>query len=140
MDKLSTKRRSDLMSRVRSKNTKPELLVRRLVHGMGFRYRLHIRSLAGTPDMVFRKLKKAIFVHGCFWHGHSCPRGSVPSTNTDFWTQKIAANRNRDRRSEMKLHAEGWSVLIVWECELNNVDLVKGSLIRFLAGFASEKK
>jgi DNA mismatch endonuclease (patch repair protein) len=133
MDRVSRKRRSKMMARVRSKNTEPERKVRRLVYAMGFRYRLHVRNLAGTPDMVFRKLRKAIFVHGCFWHGHTCARGSAPSSNVNFWLQKIAANRCRDHRSQELLRANGWSVLTVWECELKDTGQVKNRLARFLS-------
>jgi DNA mismatch endonuclease Vsr len=137
MDNLSRKRRSEVMSRVRSKHTKPELAVRRLAFAMGFRYRLHVQSLPGTPDLVFRKLRKAVFVHGCFWHGHSCPRGSIPSTNVNFWQNKIAANRVRDRRSQKTLLADGWSLLTLWECEIKDADRVKNRLARFLGNSKS---
>ena len=140
MDNLSRKRRSEMMSRVRSKNTKPEMTVRRIAFAMGFRYRLHVRKLAGSPDLVFQKLGKAIFVHGCFWHGHSCPRGNFPSTNVDFWTQKITSNRARDRHALRALRANGWSVLTMWECELKSDVLVRNRLARFLKGSKSQLK
>jgi DNA mismatch endonuclease, patch repair protein len=140
MDNVSRKRRSEMMARVRSKNTEPELKVRRLAYAMGYRYRLHVRALAGTPDMVFRKLRKAIFVHGCFWHGHTCARGKMPSTNVDFWVSKITDNRTRDRKADKELRADGWSVMTLWECEIKDIDLVRKRLARFLLGTKRQKK
>lgn len=107
------------MRAVRSVNTKPEMTVRRLLHGMGYRYRLHRRDLPGAPDIVFPGRRKVIFVHGCFWHGHDCARGArMPATNVDYWRSKIGRNVERDARSIAELQQAGWSVLIVWECQL----------------------
>ena len=113
--------RSQIMRAVKSKDTKPEMIVRRLVHGMGYRYRLHRAGLPGKPDLVFGPRRKVIFVHGCFWHGHNCKRGArVPKTNVEYWTAKINRNRQRDEACEASLVAMGWRVLIVWECEMKN--------------------
>lgn len=107
------------MSRIRGKDTKPEMSVRRLVHAMGFRYRLHQRDLPGTPDLVFASRRRIINVHGCFWHMHSCRFGMVrPSTNPEFWEDKRRATVNRDRRNLSLLRSAGWSVLTIWECEV----------------------
>ncbi len=106
------------MRRIRKKNTKPEMAVRRLAHRMGYRYRLHRRDLPGTPDIVFPRLRKAIFVHGCFWHQHACPLGAKkPSANPDYWLPKLARNVERDAEARAKLAAMGWEVLVIWECE-----------------------
>jgi len=106
------------MSRIRSKNTKPELAVRRMLHRMGYRYILHDRRLPGTPDLVFPARRKVIFVHGCFWHGHDCGRGFRPATNAEFWNAKIERNQMRDREARLELRRLGWEVLTVFECAL----------------------
>jgi DNA mismatch endonuclease, patch repair protein len=135
-DHLSRAQRSALMSRIRSKDTVPELLVRRLLHGMGYRYVLHDRRLPGTPDLVFPSRRKVLFVHGCFWHGHRCPRGFTPSTHRKFWTDKIAANQARDRRSRRELRRQRWDVLEVFECAITRgaPDALVRRLVRFLEG------
>jgi DNA mismatch endonuclease (patch repair protein) len=115
-DRLTTAARSWQMSRIRAKDTQPEWVVRRMVHGMGYRYILHDRRLPGTPDLVFPSRKRVILVQGCFWHGHKCGRGFKPKTNAAFWTAKIAGNRARDARSIHALRDLGWRVLTVWEC------------------------
>jgi DNA mismatch endonuclease, patch repair protein len=118
VDRLSQTDRSKLMRLVPSKDTKPEMAVRRLVHSLGFRYRLHGSRLPGTPDLVLRRLKRAIFVHGCFWHRHAgCKKASTPSTNRPFWKAKFIANKLRDKRNIRELQELGWRVLVVWECE-----------------------
>jgi DNA mismatch endonuclease (patch repair protein) len=104
------------MGRIRSKDTQPELVVRRLLHAKGWRYVLHDRRLPGTPDLVFPALGKVVFVHGCFWHGHGCKRSFKPAANATFWAAKIAANRARDRRNARRLRSLGWSVLSIFEC------------------------
>ena len=115
MDNLTKRERSERMSRVRGKDTKPEMAVRRLVHRMGFRYRLHVGDLPGKPDMVFPRLCKIILVHGCFWHQHpGC--GRQPKSKMGFWTKKLSQNRERDLRNQQKLRRLGWRILIVWEC------------------------
>jgi len=124
MDTLTRKQRSALMARIRGKDTGPELFVRKLVHGMGYRYRLHRRSLPGTPDLVFPARGKVIFVHGCFWHKHArCSR--LPKSRTEYWHPKLEANRQRDLKSRRKLRALGWKALIIWECELGKEDLAE---------------
>jgi DNA mismatch endonuclease (patch repair protein) len=111
--------RSYNMSRVRSKNTKPELVVRKFLHGQGFRYRLHVSSLPGKPDMVLPKYKTVIFIHGCFWHGHKgCRYFVIPKTRTEWWLQKIKGNQKNDQLSTIQLQVLGWKVISVWECEL----------------------
>ena len=116
---MTPKQRSAQMARVRSTNTKPELLVRSLVHRLGFRFSLHRADLPGKPDIVLTRHKKIIFVHGCFWHRHAnCRRMSVPATNVTFWKAKFLANIERDRRNRRRLQRLGWKVLIVWECDI----------------------
>ncbi|OFI35426.1 very short patch repair endonuclease [Alteromonas lipolytica] len=106
------------MKAVRAKNTKPELLVRKLLHGAGYRYRLHVKNLPGTPDIVLPKYKVVIFVHGCFWHMHDCALFRLPATRTDWWRQKLTENRLRSEAAEDFLRELGWRVVIVWECSL----------------------
>lgn len=122
VDNLSLAQRSGAMRRVKSKNTSPELSLRRLLRQLGFRgYRLHGDYLPGKPDIIWIGRKLALFVHGCFWHGHDCPRGArIPKTNTDYWLNKIDKNRKRDTLHLALLESHGWRVLIVWECELKN--------------------
>lgn len=123
-DVMTTEQRSRVMSRIRSKDSKPELQVRSLVYSMGFRYRLHVRKLPGCPDIVFWKRMKVIFVHGCFWHRHEkCPYARLPKSNRAFWTPKLNANRARDRRNQRTLKKLGWSCLVIWECEVKNPNL-----------------
>jgi DNA mismatch endonuclease (patch repair protein) len=110
------------MSRIRGKNTKPELLVRSALHAMGFRFRLHVRKLPGTPDLVLSKYKVAIFVNGCFWHGHGCHLSKFPATRADFWRKKITDTRLRDERAIQQLQDQGWRVIILWECSIRAVN------------------
>lgn len=118
MDTLTKRERSKRMSLIRSKDTKPEWVVRRLVHRLGHRYRLHVRSLPGCPDLVFPRKRKVIFVHGCFWHKHSCKLGNrMPKSHVIFWKAKLLANQVRDSAITKKLASEGWQSLTVWECE-----------------------
>lgn len=123
------------MSRVRNRDTKPEMIVRRLLHGLGFRYRLHDRRLPGSPDLVFRSRRKAIFVHGCFWHRHSdpaCKLARMPKSQLDFWGPKLEGNRERDLRHQSELDALGWKYLVVWECELGHKEQLENKLLGFL--------
>lgn len=106
------------MSRIRSKNTKPEMLVRRFLYANGFRYRVNVRTLPGSPDIVLKKFRTVIFIHGCFWHSHSCQQGRLPQTNVDFWTRKLTRNKERDSDVREKLRQLGWKTMIVWECQL----------------------
>lgn len=115
-DRLTAEQRRLNMSRVRSKDTSPELTVRRLLHSLGFRFRLHRRDLPGTPDIVLPRHRLAVFVHGCFWHGHDCPMFRMPATRTEFWRTKIDVNRRRDAAARSRLLSIGWRTLCVWEC------------------------
>lgn len=125
--------RSALMARVRGQHTKPELIVRRCAHALGYRFRLHRRGLPGTPDLVFPRLRKAIFVHGCFWHRHACcSKTTTPKTRSQFWREKFRANLARDRRNQKSLRLMGWDILIVWECETNDAAALRTKLQRFL--------
>lgn len=117
-DTLSSPERSKLMSRVRNKNTGPELAVRRALHAAGFRFRLHRKDLPGRPDIVLSRYHTAVFVHGCFWHGHACRRGAIPQDNAEFWSEKIDRNRARDAAAREALVLAGWSVETIWQCEL----------------------
>ncbi len=135
MDNLASKDRSFLMSRVRGKNTKPELKVRRLVHSMGFRYRLHRRDLPGCPDLVLPRRRMVVMVHGCFWHSHiGCKAGKLPNSNVDYWAPKLRRNAERDAVNEESLRLAGWKVLVVWECETKKSDLLEEKLDIFLNG------
>lgn len=118
MDVVSQERRSAIMRAVKQKNTEPELRLRKMLHALGYRYRLHRPDLPGRPDLVFPSRRAVIFVHGCFWHGHECSAGRAPSSNIAYWTSKIAANRDRDTRTSEALVRDGWRVLTVWECTL----------------------
>lgn len=116
-DKMTQQQRHDCMSRIRGRDTKPELVVRRWLWRQGYRYRLYVKSLPGRPDIVMRKWRTVIMVNGCFWHGHTCQR-SKPATNASFWQEKIARNRARDARNQALLHDAGWHVIVIWECQL----------------------
>ena len=123
------------MGRIKGRDTKPEILVRSLVHRMGCRFRVHVRRLPGNPDIVLPRHKKVIFVHGCFWHGHEgCPRAKRPTTNIDFWKRKLAMNMERDKRFKSELQSQGWKVLVVWQCETRKPDELAGKLEGFLHG------
>lgn len=132
-DVFTPEQRSRVMGRVKGKNTKPEMTVRRLAHALGYRFRLHRKDLPGSPDLVFPGRGKVIFVHGCFWHGHDCPRGSRrPKQNADYWSAKIARNVERDARALAALADQGWSVLTLWECELKDAEALEEQLTAFL--------
>lgn len=135
MDTLTTAQRSERMSRIRSKDTKPELIVRRMVHGMGYRYRLHRRDLPGTPDLAFPSRRKAIFVHGCLWHQHGeCSTWRIPKSRQGFWIEKLNRNTERDGHNQSRLRTLGWDVLVVWECEIKDIEALKGRIKDFLDG------
>ena len=135
MDVHSRKQRSRNMAAVRGTNTKPEMTVRRLLHSLGYRYVLHDRRLPGRPDLVFPGRRKVIFVHGCFWHCHECRFGRVvPETNAVFWRKKRAGNMARDRRNLRVLQSDGWSVLVVWECETKKLGALQTRAVVFLEG------
>jgi len=123
-----------MMSRVRSKDTVPELIVRRMVYGMGYRYRLHVKQLPGKPDLVFRKARRVIFVHSCFFHQHSCGAGTIPKTHTPFWRTKLRNNVKRDAGNVLALNQSGWRVLTVWQCELKDRAELESRLRKFLNG------
>jgi len=121
------------MRRVRSKHTKPELLVREIVSSMGFRYRLHSETISGHPDLAFSRLHKVIFVHGCFWHGHRCPAGALPASNTEYWNVKRNKNLARDKRTQQALRRAGWKSLVIWECQVKT-DTTRERISKFLSG------
>jgi len=122
-----------MMRSVKQKDTKPELIVRKLIHGFGYRYRLHRRNLPGTPDLVFPSRKKVIFVHGCFWHQHpKCKAASLPKSNKEFWTPKLQGNVHRDKAQIDQLRSMGWEVLVVWECEVRDMDALASKLKVYL--------
>ncbi|KIC13781.1 very short patch repair endonuclease [Leisingera sp. ANG-DT] len=131
-DKLTPERRSANMAKIRAKNTKPEMLVRRMVHGMGIRYRLHRKDLPGKPDLVFGPRRKVIFVHGCFWHLHDCRDGRIPATRRDYWEPKLLRNAERDAEHLAALQAAGWQVLTIWECESKDLAALEKRLTQFL--------
>lgn len=129
-----TSERSRIMRAVRDRDTKPEMLVRKMVHRLGYRYRLHRADLPGKPDLVFPSRRKVIFVNGCFWHGHDCKRGArTPKTNTDYWINKVARNLDRDSANLKELRMIGWRPLVIWECELKDSSKLKQRLRRFLS-------
>ena len=133
MDVLTKEQRSLNMSKIKGKNTKPELLVRSLLHRLGYRFRLHRKDLPGSPDIVFPSRKSVIFVHGCYWHRHEgCPKATTPSTNVEFWKDKFANNLERDKKAQEALQDLGWHILVVWECELNSLDDLIIKLTTFL--------
>lgn len=133
VDVFTPEQRSTVMARIRGKDTKPEIAVRRILHAMGYRFRLHRRDLPGTPDIVFPGRRKAIFVHGCFWHGHpGCRFARRPATRPEFWAEKIGGNQKRDRIVVARLRSLGWSVATVWECALRRPERVAARLHRFL--------
>ena len=124
--------RSRIMRAVKTKDTRAELAVRRIVHGLGYRYRLHRRSLPGSPDLVFPSRRAVIFVHGCFWHQHTCPRGRAPKTRREYWLPKLRQNRRRDSENQDNLRAMGWRALVVWECEIPFQSALEERLHAFL--------
>lgn len=135
-DVLTAEQRVYCMSRIRGKDTKPEMIVRRLVFAMGYRYRMHVSKLPGCPDLVFHRLHKVIFVHGCFWHRHDCPRGrSFPATRAEFWRAKFAATVRHDEAVLTELRRCGWQTFVVWECEIREPE----SLIDGLQAFLNEE-
>jgi DNA mismatch endonuclease, patch repair protein len=125
------------MRAVRQRNTAPELTVRRMLHARGWRYRLHRKDLPGSPDLVFPSRRKAIFVHGCFWHGHDCRAGRAPKTREAFWSAKLRNNRDRDRRAEDALRELGWEPIVVWQCELKQPEVALRRLEEFLGPHSS---
>jgi DNA mismatch endonuclease (patch repair protein) len=133
IDTLTKEQRSEIMRRVGRENTKPELAVRSVAHALGYRYRLHCKKLFGSPDIVFTRKRKAIFVHGCFWHGHeNCRLARTPKNNSEYWIQKVIKNKERDRRVIRDLSEIGWTILVIWECETRNRSDLAAILSDFL--------
>jgi len=135
-DNISPARRSANMRAIRSKDMKPEMAVRRLTHSMGYRFRLHRKDLPGKPDMVFPSRRAVVFIHGCFWHMHPapiCKDARAPKSNTDYWHAKLARNQARDIEHETALTAQGWRVLVIWECELKDIDTLKQKILILLS-------
>jgi DNA mismatch endonuclease (patch repair protein) len=131
-DTRSPEQRSYIMASVGTKNTGPELLLRRLLHKAGYRYRLHPKALPGKPDIAFPARRKAIFVHGCFWHGHGCSKGQPPKSRIDYWRPKLEQNKERDERHISELAKLGWSSIVVWQCELRDLDAAVARVRKFL--------
>jgi DNA mismatch endonuclease (patch repair protein) len=133
MDVFTKEKRSKIMSKIKGKDTKPEKVVRSLLHQMGYRFRLHRKDLPGNPDIVLPKHKKVIFVHGCFWHGHDgCPRAKRPSTNKKFWNEKLLKNIERDKKNQSDLPKLGWQLLVVWQCQIKDLDNLIGKINKFI--------
>jgi len=131
-DHVTSPKRSEIMKAVGTKNTGAEMIVRRLLHSKGFRYRLHRPDLPGSPDIVFPRFRKVVFVHGCFWHGHDCSKGRLPKSKPEYWRPKIEANKNRDLRCTAELMELGWNVAVVWQCELRNIAALSMKIENFL--------
>jgi DNA mismatch endonuclease (patch repair protein) len=132
-DSFTPEQRSAVMRAVRGKDTAPELIVRRLTHALGYRYRLHAAELPGKPDLVFPGRKKVIFVHGCFWHWHNCKRGRrLPKAHSEYWSKKLLRNQARDRRHRRALRRAGWDVLVIWECQMKNLEKLSERIQDFL--------
>jgi DNA mismatch endonuclease (patch repair protein) len=134
MDRITKEKRSEIMSKVRGKNTTPELAVRKLVFSLGYRYRLHGKNLPGKPDLVFAGRKKVIFVHGCFWHSHNCKIGHLPKSRPEYWLPKLEANKRRDAEHYNELVKQGWDILVLWECEVKDIPALEGKILVFLEG------
>jgi len=134
-DKVTTAKRSENMRRIKSKGTHPEMLVRKLLHKMGYRYRIHRKNLPGSPDIVFGGRRKVIFVHGCFWHCHDtdgCADSRTPKSNTGYWVPKLARNKERDARNLAALAETGWQSLVIWDCETRDAAELRSRLVAFL--------
>ena len=129
---MSSEQRSQRMSRIRSRNTTPELVVRSLIHRLGYRFRVHRRDLPGNPDVVFSSRQCVIFIDGCFWHGHECSIGHIPHSNSEYWKDKISRTQLRDSKNRRLLRKEGWRTLTVWECQVKNREKLTKKLQRFL--------
>lgn len=131
-DTRTPEQRRRIMQSVRTKDTGPEMIVRRLLHGMGYRYRLHRKGLPGSPDIVLPGRRKAIFIHGCFWHGHNCQKGRLPKSRIDYWLPKIERNKERDISATERLQTDGWDVLTIWQCEIADKTALETKLRNFL--------
>lgn len=139
-EKITSEQRSAIMRRVRREGTEPELAVRRMLHRMGYRFRLHAKELAGSPDVVFRPRKAVIFVHGCFWHGHDCRWRRPVKSNSEYWAAKIERNQRRDAAALKALAALGWRSLVVWECEVKHAEVLAERLQTFLDPWAPTQR
>lgn len=139
VDTLTPQARSERMSLIRGKDTVPELIVRRLAHVLGHRFRLHRKDLPGSPDLVFPRHRKIVFVHGCFWHGHDCRYGRLPKSNVPFWQEKIIKNQARDARNVADLQESGWKVLVLWQCQTKDPAALKKLLTAFLGRRANRR-
>jgi len=135
-DCMSPERRSEIMRRIGSRNTKPELALRKALHAIGYRYRLHAAGLPGKPDIVLPRYSTAIQVRGCFWHGHTCSAGRVPASKQDYWLPKLAGNKRRDARNDRALRLQGWHLLVVWECQIGSAKKLQRQVKR-IVGFLS---
>src|SRR5947209_4505760 len=134
-DCFDASKRSEIMSHIKGADTSVEVFVRRLLHGLGYRFRIHVADLPGKPDIVLRKHRRVIFVHGCFWHGHKgCTRSTIPKTNTEFWTRKIFGNMKRDKHNVSELRNLGWRVLVIWQCQTKKPGVVAGKIEKFFRG------
>ncbi len=132
-DKISVARRSHNMRQIRSRDTKPELLVRRLLWRLGYRFRVHQKSIAGNPDIVFAGRRKVIFVNGCFWHAHpGCKRNTMPKSRTEYWSKKLEGNKARDKKNLDLLRSDGWETLVIWECQVKDLPVLEATLVNFL--------
>jgi DNA mismatch endonuclease, patch repair protein len=135
VDIFNKAKRSWIMSHVKSKDTKPEILIRSIVHRLGFRFRKYQSDLPGKPDIVLAKHRKVIFIHGCFWHGHKkCSRSSRPQSNKSFWIEKLDKNIERDKKNKRDLESQNWKVLIIWTCETKNILKLQNKIVNFLVG------
>lgn len=133
LDPLTPAQRSERMGRVRGKDTKPEMFVRRMIHALGYRYRLHNAQLPGKPDLVFSSRRKVIFVHGCFWHRHpGCKNARLPKSRRDFWIPKLNGNRERDLRNHRALREMGFQVMVIWECQIQEPEMMRRRVVQFL--------
>lgn len=135
-DMFTPERRSEIMARIKSVDTNPEMRLRQIIHALGYRFRLHRRDLPGNPDIVLPSYHAAIMMHGCFWHGHTCKDGRRPESNSAYWEKKLDRNIERDRRNASALRRLGWRCMVVWECQLKNQDRIARRVERFLAGVA----
>jgi len=134
-DMFTPERRSEIMRNIRSKGTKPEMTIRRLVHRLGFRFRLHGKDLPGTPDLILPKYNCVVFVNGCYWHGHTCRRGyRTPGTNAEYWSKKIGRNIEREEIAFSQLLSSGWKILLIWECEIKHQDALAERLVAGICG------
>jgi len=136
-DTRTPEQRRRIMQAVKTHDTGPELTVRRILFRLGYRYRLNAKKLPGRPDIVFPGRKRAIFVHGCFWHGHGCAKGRAPKSRLDYWAPKLRTNRERDAAQLLELEKLGWSVLTIWQCEIHDEEVLAASLKRFLGGVSN---